>query len=130
MVALLALAAAALAAGCGAASRTNEDRPPPVIELNAVVNPAEVTLTPVKVGAGPLVILISNQTQSPQSLRIVGDQLSQAVPRIDPGDTTEYKASLAPGSYTLAAPDSSRIREAELEVGPERDTAQNDLLLP
>lgn len=129
-IALLLAAAAALVAGCGAQGRTNKDRPPPVIELNAVVSPAQVKLSPVKVGGGPLVIVISNQTQSAQSVRMVGDRISQRIARVDPGDTTRYKADLAPGTYTLAAGGGSVIRAAELEVGPERDTAQNDVLLP
>jgi hypothetical protein len=35
-----------------------------------------------------------------------------------------------PGEYSVSAAESAGLREAKLVVGPERPSAQNDLLLP
>lgn len=122
--------AALLVMGCGAQSRDNKDRPPTVVELNAVVTGEQVTIAPAEVGAGPLVLIVSNQSQTVQNLKLVGDQVAQSFRRLEPGDTTEFQTSLVPGDYTLSAGALSSVREAELRVGPERPSGQNDLLLP
>ena len=37
---------------------------------------------------------------------------------------------MQPGEYTISAEESAGLREATLTVGPERPSAQNELLLP
>ena len=40
------------------------------------------------------------------------------------------KINLAEGDYVVSAGEDSKVREGSLEVGPERASSQNELLLP
>ena len=48
---------------------------------------------------------------------------------ISPRDTATLKADVTPGRYTVHV-GGGAIRAARLRVGPERASAQNDLLQP
>jgi hypothetical protein len=131
------LTATALAAilgvgACGEDDFENEPRPAAPIEISARVNDEEVTISPSKpptVGAGLATITISNQSRDPVSLTLEGptDEASEPIP---PGATGAMKAGLAEGEYEVTAGEESNAREDLLVVGPERPTAQNELLLP
>lgn len=127
---MIALAVAALAAiGCGGSGRGDENRPPVPITIAIQISEDEVTSSPSKFGAGPVTMLTSNQTKVTQQLIIDGPRLHRAV-EVDPQDTATLKADLNPGDYTLETKTSRQEPPFTIQVGPERGSAQNRLLLP
>jgi hypothetical protein len=128
--ALLAAAgvAALAAAGCGAEDHPNDPRPPAPIELSAKVDNQKVVVSPDKVGAGLADVTIANLNDDDVNLTFVGPA-DQAVDPILAGGITSVKLNLEQGRYELRSDDDS-LKPGILTVGPERPSAQNDLLLP
>jgi hypothetical protein len=127
---MIALAAAALAAvGCGGSGRGDENRPPVTLTIAVQIGEDEVTSSPSKFGAGPVTMLISNQTPVGQQFTIDGPRLNRTVP-VDPQDTATLKANLITGDYTLETKTSQQEPPFTIAVGPPRGSAQNRLLLP
>jgi hypothetical protein len=124
----VAFAVVALAA-CGEDDFENEPRPPAPVERSVRISDREVVVSPDQVGAGIVNFTISNQSDDPATFTLVGptDATSSEIP---PGGVGSLKAALEEGSYEAGAGDSSKAREGTLEVGPERPTSQNELLLP
>src|SRR5947207_3848161 len=87
-----ALAVASLA-GCGGSDFKNKLRPPVPIQLTAVVTDKDITVSPSKFGAGPITLIISNQTQQSHSVTLEPAPLNkksaptQTVGPINPLDT-------------------------------------------
>jgi hypothetical protein len=132
---LLAAAGIALlgAAGCGSDDFVNDPRPAAPIELTAKIDDRKVVVSPTQiddepVGAGLATITIANLSDEDVSLTFDGPTERSTDP-ILPGGVTDFKLDLEEGDYTVAA-DSSDFAEAEFEVGPPRESAQNELLLP
>jgi hypothetical protein len=131
--ALLGASALLLAtAGCGSDDFENNPRPPAPDELTAKVDDESVLMSPAEVGAGLVVITVSNQSRDPINLTLVGPapEDNAASGEIAPGGVGSLKATLVEGEYEVNAGETSKVKPAQLEVGPERETSQNDLLLP
>jgi hypothetical protein len=131
-VAVAALAAAFAISACGEDDFENNPRPPAPIELTALINDSKVKVSPSRadaVGAGLATFTISNQSADPAALVLEGptDEASDEIP---PGGTGSMKVALEQGDYVVSAGDDSNPRESGLEVGPERASSQNELLLP
>lgn len=128
--ALLALGgvAALAVAGCGSDDHPNEPRPPAPVELTAKVDRGKVVVSPSEVGAGLANITISNQTDEDVQLSFVGPTEATTDPIVD-GGVIDFKIDLEQGDYEVGT-ESSGQRTAQLDVGPERPSSQNDLLLP
>lgn len=120
--------AIAVVAGCGSDDFENNPRPPAPIELTAAIDSDSVSISPSDPGAGLVNITISNQGDAPTKLTLDGPT-SASSGDIEPGGTGSIKTRLEQGSYEASA-SSPGVDAAELEVGPERDSSQNDLLLP
>jgi hypothetical protein len=134
IAALTTAAAALLAAGCGEdASYSNEPRPPAPIVLTASINKDEVSVSPVKIGAGPVTLVIANQTSAAQQITFEtaggAAGFRQQTGPINPGDTATLKADVPKGKVTVRV-QGDGIAPAELEVGARRASAQDDLLQP
>src|SRR5438445_426268 len=101
----LASAAVALAiTGCGGGKDfANKPRPPVPLQLTGVITKAKVTISPNKVGAGPVVITVSNQTQQSRTLTLDGNGIQERVGPINPLDTATLQKTLKPGRYTVTA---------------------------
>jgi hypothetical protein len=130
---LAAVVVAAVAAGCGSDDFENNPRPPVPIELTAKVDDRRVVVSPTEidgepVGAGLANITISNQSDKPHELTFSGPNEHTTDP-IVPRGVLEFKLELETGNY-LVSSDDPTIEDMEFEVGPERPSAQNDLLLP
>jgi hypothetical protein len=125
---LAALVAAFALAACGEDDFANDPRPAAPIELTARVADDVVNVSPRSAGAGLATITISNQSQDPAVLVFEGPSDEESN-EIIPGGTGDMKIRLEEGDYTVSVRDST-AREARVEVGPDRDTSQNDLLLP
>jgi hypothetical protein len=125
---------AALVAGCGDEDFKNDPRPPIPIGLSGVIQSNRVTVSPARVGAGPIVITISNQTERERTITLEGETLVQRSGPIAPGDTATIQRTLAPGSYEVRAGSMTAVRReiepAMLDIGAERPASNNDLMLP
>ena len=123
-----------LAAGCGSdSSYSNESRPPAPIVLGAAIGKDRVTVSPRRFGAGPVTLVITNQTDAAQQVTFEtagsGAGVRQQTGPINPQDTATLKATLKPGGVTVRV-QGDGIAPATLTVGRERPSAQNDLLQP
>jgi hypothetical protein len=125
---------AALVAGCGDEDFKNDPRPPVPVGLSGVIQSDRVTVSPARVGAGPIVITISNQTQRVRTVTLEGKTLVTREGPIRPGDTATIQRTLAPGSYEVRAGSPTAVRReiepAMLDIGAERPASNNDLMLP
>jgi len=132
-ITLVGACALALAAtGCGSSSSyKNAPRPPSPIVVTAAIGPQRVSVSPRRFGAGPITLIVTNETGASQQLTLAATPSGfngQTGP-INPGDTASLKADLSQGSYTVKV-QRDGIRPATLRVGRERASAQNDLLQP
>lgn len=125
-IAVLGLAAA----GCGSEDHPNEPRPPKPIEITARVDNKVVDVSPAEFGAGLVVFTISNQSDEAVALTLDGPVGATSQP-IEPGSVTdEFKVDLQEGEYEVTGGLESKAKPTELVVGPERPSAQDELLLP
>lgn len=132
--ALLAAVLAGLAltvSACGSGSdNRNKVRPPVPINISVQLSPSRVSASPAKFGAGPITLLISNQSGASQTLTIDGPRLRQSAGPINPQDTATLKVTVGSGEFQLAADPASGLKPGRLQVGPSRPSGQNQLLLP
>ncbi len=129
---MAALGAAVTLAACGEDDFPNEPRPAAPIEVTALINDKIVKVSPStaeRVGAGLVTFTISNQSQDPAALVLEGPS-DESTGEIPPGGVGSLKAELEEGDYTVSAGEDSTAGEDSLEVGPPRETSQNDLLQP
>ena len=137
-VAFLLAGTLVVAAGCGDEDFKNEKRPPVPMELTGVIQEDKVTISPNgrdrKIGAGPFLIIISNQTEDAHTVTLEGDRVRERVGPINPLDTATIQKTLPRGFYEVRAGSDvavpREIRAAELRIGPPRDPSNNELLLP
>jgi hypothetical protein len=126
--------AAALIAGCGEDDFKNEARAPVRLALTGVIQADKVTVSPAKIGAGPVEITISNQTDSTRTITLEGESIVEKAGPVQPGATTTIQKTLEPGSYEVRAGSKNAVRQeiqpAVLQIGKERPNSNNDLLLP
>jgi hypothetical protein len=129
------LAVAALTvAGCGGGTNyKNEPRPPAPIVISASISKNQVSVSPRRFGAGPITLIVTNQTGASQQLTLEINTgaagFKGRTGPINPRDTGQLKADLNQGTYSVHV-DGGSIRAARLTVGKERPSAQNDLLQP
>jgi hypothetical protein len=128
------LAAGGVVAGCGEEDFANEPRPPVPVELTGVIQDDAVTVSPSRIGAGPILITISNQTRNEATITLEGASIRERVGPVPPLDTTTIQRTLDPGRYEVRAGSKvalpREIRPAALEIGRERQNSNSDLLLP
>jgi len=135
LAALGACAAALGAAGCGSStSYKNDPRPPSPIVVSASIGKSGVSVSPAKIGAGPISLLVVNQTDTSQRVTLERTEVDktafqQQTSPINPHGTASLKADLDEGTYTVKV-DGGAIKAAKVEVGAARPSAQNDLLQP
>ncbi|HEV3228231.1 MAG TPA: hypothetical protein VGY97_02055 [Solirubrobacteraceae bacterium] len=133
-----------LAAGCGSGAQyANQDRPPTPIVITAEISNNRVSVSPDRFGGGPIELVVTNQDTVSHQLTLETNQIGgtsagiqQQTGPINPQDTASLKADLLnkQGTYSLhVGPPgqiNGRIAPATLYVGPNRPTAQNQLLQP
>ena len=134
----LAVAAGLALNGCGSGSADykNDPRPPAPIIITGYIDDQRVSVSPRSLGAGPISLIVTNQTATAQRVTLesanatgTGPGIKQVTAPISPRDTATLKADVKPGSYTVHV-GGDAIRAARLKVGRERASAQNDLLQP
>ena len=122
-------------AGCGGGKDfENNPRPPVPLQLTGVITQKSVTVSPRKVGAGPVVITVSNQTGESHTLTLDGQGIQERVGPINPLDTAQIQKTLKPGTYQVKAGSEkatdSTIQAATLKIGKERVSGSDKVLLP
>jgi hypothetical protein len=128
--------AALMLAGCGGGKDfADKPRPAAAIYLTGTIKDSGVTVSPAKIGAGPVVIMISNQTQASHTLTLDGGTIAPVrTGPINPADTGQIKRTLAPGSYVVrAGSEKAATREippAHLVIGKPRPSSNDQLELP
>jgi hypothetical protein len=126
-----------VAAGCGSGDDyANEPRPPSPINVTAAITDERISVSPDSFGAGPIVLIVSNQSGSPQKVTFQSDDVEttgpgvkQTTSPINPRGTATLKVDVTEGAYQLSV-DGSGVGAATVEVGPKRESAQNELLQP
>jgi len=125
------------AAGCGSEDDyANRPRPPAPITVTASISDDRVSVSPSRFGAGPITLVVTNQTGRSRDLVLESDEpggsqagIRQQTGPINPQGTASLKADLREGSYVVRVR-SDGIRQASVTVGSERESAQNELLQP
>ena len=122
--------------GCGSDTKdyANNPRPAVPIIVTAAINSQEVSLSPKVIGAGPISLIIANETGASQKVTLESEGLDkkglkQETGPISPAETATLKANIDTGTYSVHV-DGDAIKAATLRVGKERESAQNDLLQP
>lgn len=136
--ATIAVAAAPAVAGCGGTSaRGSANRPPVPIVVSASINKDRVSASPARFGAGPIRLVVVNQTDRSQQVTFeTADEpgsdrpgIRQQTGPINPDDTATLTADVGRGSYELRVAGDD-IHAARLSVGAPRPSSQQDLMIP
>ena len=134
------MAGAFALASCGDADHkySNAERPATPIVISASIDDDSVQVSPKRFGAGPITLIISNQSNASQQVTLEtddqpgdsgpGEKAIQTGP-INPRETASVKGSVNQGTYTLHV-GGDDIHAARVVVGKERPSGQNDLLNP
>jgi len=131
---LMAGAVAVVVTGCGEDDFENKPRPAVPVELTGVIQEDKVTVSPSKVGAGPILITVSNQTHAAHTVTLEGESIRERVGPVNPLDTATIQKTLRQGSYEVRAGSqravAREIKPADLTIGKPRKNSSGDLLLP
>jgi hypothetical protein len=127
-----ALLVTALIAACGGARHFADiPRPPIPVDLSVYIDNTHVSVSPARVGAGPVILFVTNEAAHTRSLSIVapGGAMLATSGAIDAGQAAQVTADPAhPGVYALSAGEG--IPSATLTIGRPRANADNALLQP
>jgi hypothetical protein len=134
---------ALVVSACGSAGGQSPSvaRPPNPVNLTVYVNDSHVSVSPARVGAGPITFIVTNQASHAEALAISkgGSTLASTAP-INPQGTTQVSVDFKPGEYTIATggegendaqlSKQSSIRPASIHIGRERASSSNSVLQP
>ena len=127
-IAVAVAALALLAAGCGRDDFENDPRPPVPLEVSISIEAKTVSVSPAAFGAGIVNFTIANLTKEPASVTFAGPTEAQTG-EIAPAGNTVLKTTMQEGSYDVFS-SFEASRPASIDVGPERESGQDELLLP
>ena len=135
-----ALSAMALViAGCGSDGDgyDNASRPPAPVSISIAITDGRIGVSPAEIGAGPVVLLISNQSDRSRDVTLTAsdgsdgscvDSDASSGP-INPQGVARMQLPLVEGTCEVSVADGT-IEPTRLTAGPERESAQQDLLQP
>lgn len=123
-----ALITALAVVGCGRDDFKNDPRPPVPAEVSVKIGNDGVAVVPKEFGAGLVNFTIANLTTKPGTFAIHGpiDADSNEIP---PAGSETLKVEMKTGSYE-ASVSGTAAAPFNFTVGAERQSGQNDLLLP
>ena len=128
-----ALVAPLCIAGCGGEDDfANDPRPAAPIVVTAKVDSKRVVISPDEFGAGLVNITVSNQSEDPVRLTLVGPgpEDNAESGEVPPNGIGNVKAALEEGDYEVNGGERSDAKPAQLTVGPPRASSSDELLLP
>jgi hypothetical protein len=130
----IALAGALGLVGCGEdEEHANRERPASSINVTAAISDGRIHVSPRRFGAGPIRLIVSNQTRAAQALTLEtgGNEsgVTQTTEPIRPSGTATLEVDVPEGEYELSSSDGG-VEAAAIRVGAPRESAQNQLLLP
>lgn len=134
--AMLLIAAIALvpALGCGNDDFRDDPRAPVPTVLTGVIKPDKLIVSPSKVGAGPVEITISNQTNEAHTVTLEGASVEERVGPVNPQDVARIQKTLERGTYEVrAGAEQAAVKEiapARITVGKARAESNRRVLLP
>lgn len=114
--------------GCGRDDFKNDPSPPVPAEISVKIAREGIGVSPKTFGAGVANFTVANLTNQTGSLAIHGPVTAETN-SIPPTGTGTIKVELKSGNYEASA-DGIAVRPFQFTVGPERASAQNQLLLP
>jgi hypothetical protein len=132
------LSAAVLIAGCGASNDyANDDRPPAPLDVSVSVTNERVSVAPERIGAGPVVLLVANESDESRDVTLTPPRGSSSAcidanassGPINPRGTARVSLDLVEGDCIVGVRGTGP-RPAHLFVGRERTSAQAELLKP
>jgi hypothetical protein len=134
---LAGLGVSLLVVGCGSStSHKNKLKPPEPINVTASVSNRKVSVSPNAFGAGPIVLIITNQTARQQDVTLETRALNgkpgikqSTGPIVPEGGTAQLQVNVSQGNYRLSTDDDS-VSPATIAVGSSRPSSQNELLQP
>ena len=131
LVASAAVLAALAIGACGGEDFENEPRPPTPAPVSIQIADDGLTVSPSEFGAGIANITILNTGEEATKVGISGPSPGRS-PQIAPGTSGVLKMEMEPGEYSAVAIDLdlAEVPRFEFVVGPERESSNNDLLLP
>jgi hypothetical protein len=131
--------AVALVGGLGVCACASEDdhanreRPAASINVTAAILDGRVKVSPRRFGAGPIRLIVSNQTDAAQALTFetAGNDagVTQTTAPINPSGTATLEVDVTRGRYAISTADRG-IEPAAVRVGAPRASAQDRLLQP
>ncbi len=129
--------AAIFIAGCGSNhSYGNASRPPAPVNVSVSLTNARVQISPDRLGAGPVVLIVANESGRSRDLTLsaaggAGSCLSDDASSgpINPQGVVRLQVDLVEGDCAVRVRDGG-LHPAQLTVGPARASAQDDLLQP
>jgi hypothetical protein len=118
---ILPLVATAALAACGAdSSNDHSPRSAHPVTVTAAIGEDSISLTPRRLGAGPVVLTVANRSSTAQAVTLDGDRrLTQTTSPLNPHGSARLAFRLARGTYELRTRD-REIRPASLRVGRRR----------
>jgi hypothetical protein len=131
---LVPLAGVGILAGCGDEGEySNLPRPPSPIVVTASIGKGSVAVSPRRFGAGPVRLVVTNQTDSAQQIIFEsaggGGGFTQRSGPINPRGTAELQAEVPQGRAVVRV-SGKGIDASRLTVGPRRRSGQDELLQP
>lgn len=128
--ALLAVAivlAAVAICGCGGDDFENEPRPAVPVDVSVTLGDKAIVISPVEFGAGTANFTIVNLGETSETFAIDGPTVASSE-QIPPGTTTVLSTEVVTGDYEASV--EGAAAPSPFEVGPDNDSAQDELLLP
>jgi hypothetical protein len=129
-----ALALSGALAGCGQDDdHVNDERPASSINVTAAIIDGRINVSPEEFGAGPIRLIVTNQTDSEQAVTFAtggrDPGITETSDPIIPSGTTTLQVDVSEGDYEITT-EGGGIRPASVTVGTTRPSAQDQLLLP
>lgn len=126
---VVAAAISVVLSGCASSESYNNDpKPPATRTVTVIVGEDEISASPNPWGGGPTRFIITNQTGVRQIVTLSSDRVEREVP-VDAKQSANFKMTTEPGFFTIDASNTA-ANTLEVEVGPKRPTAQQDLNQP
>jgi hypothetical protein len=127
--AIVVLAALLVLSGCASnESYPNDPKPPATLSVSVIIAEDQIGLSPNPFGAGPARFVITNQTGVTQKVLFSNEQIDREV-EVGSGQTFNFKQTVEPGELSISA-DKAAADALIVDVGPQRESAQQDLNQP